>query len=166
MLFSHFLFLLLWSKCSGLLPIFKIWIVFLLLICMGSIYVLGKILLFWIMIKSIHWFFFYGKCFLMFSLKWFACPRFAKIFSSVFFWRLYSFNYYIQYCYPPWINFCEYCEVGVILHFLFHMETQFFLYNLVQKSSFLPLNCLSNLLENQLTCICVGLFLDLLFFSI
>ena len=76
-----------------------------------------------------------GKCFLMFPLKWFACPKFAKIFS-VYFWRLYRFSYHIQDYYPSWINFCKYYEVGVKIHFLFHMETQLFPYGggLVAKS--------------------------------
>ena len=111
---------------------------------MSSIYVLYKIVLFWIIkfnpLTKLDCQGNPGKCFLMYPLKWFA-----KIFS-VYFWRLYRFNYHIQDCYPSWINFCKYCEVGIKIHFLFHMETQLFPYGwwfsrLVVSYSCDPIDC-------------------------
>lgn len=86
--------------------------------------------------SSIHPLVFHDKCFLLFSLKLFACPKFTKIFPSVFFWKLYSFSYYIQDYYLSWANVCKCCELGVKFHFLFHTETCLFQDNLLQRVSF------------------------------
>lgn len=118
--FWSFIHILLWSKCSGPVPIFKIWIVFLLLNSINYLYVLDILRFLWTMIKFNSSTLLWQVLFNVLS-KMVCLPRVCKDILLCFFSRSFIVLV-IQKCDPSWINFWECCEAVVKLHFLWCKE--------------------------------------------
>jgi len=82
----------------------------------------------------------------------------------VFFWNFYSLRSYIQVSHPFWVNFYAWCKIAIPSFFLLYVAAVFPA-PCIGKTVLSPAYILGCFVVN-LPYVCMGLFLDFLFYSI